>query len=280
MSSGDGTFSIAAPPPSAIMGGCIGLLLGLVVCLDNRAVQRRVEKAVPSGALDANTVTPSASARAPQSNAMAVMMLVLPLVAGVMIWQREMMQMTTRAVRLLGAATILSTAVLGYYDMRWLVLRSRGTVPASSQPVSPPVGAFLGILGLWLLAYPGHFVARRRLGATNLIVPALMVSVVFLAPTVGAWFSAAALPSVGSPDVLALVAKIIEDTARYQARKGEIGKLQVREPAEISFDQGRQRRVARAKVVSNLGEEAIFYTVEWQDRKKGMFSVQVFDKPP
>jgi hypothetical protein len=33
-------------------------------------------------------------------------------------------------------------------------------------------------------------------------------------------------------------------------------------------------------VVSKLGEEEIFYTVEWQDRKKGMFSVQVFDKQP
>jgi hypothetical protein len=280
VSSGDRTFSIAPPPPSAIIGGSIGLLLGWAVYLDNRAVQRRIEETASGAALEPRTGSTPASAKGWRSNTIALIMLVLPLVAGLLIWQREMMQMTTRAVRLLDSATILSTAILGYYDMRRLVLRSRGTLPASSQSVSPQVAAFLGILGLWLLAYPVHFLARRRLGATNLIVPALVVTAVSLTPTVSAWFSGPGLPSVDSPDVLALVAKIIEDSPMNQARKDQIEKLEVREPVEISFDQGRQRRVARATLVSKLGEEEIFYTVEWQDRKKGTFSVQMYDKQP
>ena len=138
----------------------------------------------------------------------------------------------------------------------------------------------MGILVLWLLAYPAHFFARRRLGATNLVVPALVATAVFLAPTIGAWFSEPVLPSVGSPDVLPLVSKIIEGSPMYQAQKEKIGKLQVCDPVEISFDQQRQRRVARARLISTPGEEEIFYTVEWADRKKRTFSVQVYDKQP
>jgi hypothetical protein len=183
-------------------------------------------------------------------------------------------------VYLLVAATVVCTALLGYYDMRLLVVRPRSAPPPGNQPLSPPVGAFLGILALWVLAYPVHFLARRRLGATNLIIPALVVTAVFLAPTVSAWFSEPALPPVGSPEVLASVVTIIEDSPMYQARKDEFGKLQVREAVEISFDQHAQRRVARAKLISRLGEEEVFYTVQWQDREKGMCAIQVYDQQP
>jgi len=66
----------------------------------------------------------------------------------------------------------------------------------------------------------------------------------------------------------------------YQARKDEFGKLQVREPVEISFDQHAQRRVARARLVSKLGEQEIFYTIQWQDPEKGTFAIQVYDRQP
>jgi hypothetical protein len=207
-------------------------------------------------------------------------MLVLPLVAGILVWQHEAVHLTTYAVYLLSAAIVVSTSLLGYYDMRLLVVRPRSAPPPGSLLYSRPTDAFVGILGLWALGYPVYFLARRRLGATNLIVPALVATAVFLAPTVGAWFSGPALPSVGSPDVLALVAKIIEDSPLYQARKDEFGKLQVREAVEISFDQHAQRRVARAKLISRLGEEEVFYTVQWQDREKGMCAIQVYDQQP
>jgi hypothetical protein len=242
-------------------------------------VQRRIDEAAPAAASDLESVTPPVASDR-QTNAIAIIMLVLPIVAGVLIWQRETLQMTTRAVRLLGWATILATAVLGYCDMRRLLLRSRGASGTGSQPTSLPLVAFLGMLGLWLLAYPFHFLARRQLGATNLILPGLVATALFLAPIVTAWFSEPALPSVASADVVALVVRIIEDSPMYQDRKHEIGKLEVREPIEISFDQQRQRRVARAQLVSKLGEQDIFYTVQWQDRKNGMFSVQVLDRQP
>jgi hypothetical protein len=282
MSSPGGTFSISAPSSAAIIGGGIGLLLGLAVYLDDRAVQRRVEGIGRGAPLDAEAAAQPASGADSGSNAIAVIMLLLPLGAGILIWQREVMQLPTPAVSLLETATILSTALLGYCDMRLLVLlpRTRVSPPPGDRPISLPVGAFLGILGLWLLAYPVHFLVRRRLGTRNLFVPGLMVTAIFLAPTLSAWFSEPVLPSVGSPDVVALVAKMLEEGPMYQARKDQIGQLQVREPIEVSFDRERQRRVGRAKLVSRLGEEEIFYTVEWQDRKKGMFAIQLYEQQP
>lgn len=271
--------STTAPVPSAIVGGCIGLLLGLAVFLDDRAVRRQFEEAGQSVAAESAAETSPNSAQDRTADAIAVTMLVIPVCAGIVIWQRELLQVTTTAVGLLAAATVLSTAVLGYYDLRRLVVRSRGVLPIASPPASP-VAAFLGILGLWLVAYPVHFIVRRRFGATNLIVPGLVVTAVFVSPSISAWFSERALPAVESPEVLALVSKIIEDVPINQARKDELGVLQIREPIELSFDQERQRRVARATLVSKLGEEVIFYTVEWNDRKKGIFRVQVSDKRP
>ena len=141
MGSADGHFSITALPPSAVIGGCIGLILGLAVYLDNRAVQRRIEAENQSTALDLETATQLTSVADRHSNAIAVLMLVLPIVAGTLIWQREMMHLTAHAARLLGAATVISTALLGYYDMRLLVVRSRSAPPPANQPFSPPVGA-------------------------------------------------------------------------------------------------------------------------------------------
>jgi hypothetical protein len=278
--SANGLLSITEPAPETIVGGCIGLLLGLAVCFDERFVQRQIEERERGIALASQAPPQPAPVPRPPSEALALVMLAIPLVTGALIWQREFFNLTTRAAWLIGSVTILSTAVLGYLDMRRLVLRSPGVPPSDGRPLPRPAFAFLGILALWLLAYPVHFLARRRLGARNFIAPGLAATGVFLAPTVLAWFSEPTLPPVGAPEVVSLVEKIIEDSPMYQARKDEIGKVTLREPVEVSFDSEKQRRVARGKLVSKLGEDQIFYTVQWQDRKKGMFAVQVFDREP
>src|SRR5262249_40402073 len=158
-----------------------------------------------------------------------------------------------------------------------LTLRHPGERP-SAGPFSPPVGAFLGILALWVLGYPAHFLVRRRLGARNLIAPALVATAVFLAPWLRTWFSEPALPSADDPDVLALVERVIEESPWYQVGKDQIGAIALRAPVEVSFDPDGQRRVCRATLISNLGESPLFYTVQWQDRGKRIFAVQVFEK--
>jgi hypothetical protein len=279
VSFGDGALFSAASAPAAIIGGCLGLVIGLILYFDHRALLRRINGVMQSAAARPEDASQIDFATTPPSNAVAVIMLVLPLVTGVLFWQAEALHLTAQAMRLLGSATVIFTALLGYVDMRFLLLH-RGEPLSDNQRLSPAVAAVVGMLALWLLAYPVHFLARRRLGATNLVVPALVTTAVFLAPLAQAWFAEPALPTVGSPEVLALVTKLSEETPGYQARRAEMGKLEVHEPVEVSFDKEKQRRIARAKLASQLGEEDIFYTVEWHDRKKGMFSVQLYDKQP
>src|SRR5262249_15698609 len=143
----EGAFSFTAPSAAAIVGGGIGLLLGLAVCLDHRAVKRPIEEAEPGANFDPQLVVSPASG--PPSNGAAFIMLVFPLVAGALTWTQEMREMPARTARLLGYAVILSTALLGYIDMRALALRSRGALSSGSRPASSPVGAFLWILCFW-----------------------------------------------------------------------------------------------------------------------------------
>jgi hypothetical protein len=265
-----GGFSFTAPTPGEIVGAVVGLFIGLAVCLDDGRVRRQMEEGEGS----------AADTSRPPSEAIAVVMLIIPLVAGALIWQREWLQLTTPAALMLGCATVVSTAVLGYLDSRQLILRRPTGQLFGGAALSPPVGAFLSILALWVLAYPVHFLARRRLGARNLFAPALVAAVAFLAPSVRAWFGEPALPSASDPDVIALVERSITDSPWYQAGKDEIGAITIHNPVEVSFDPEKQRRVCRAVLVSNLGEYPIFYTVEWQDRNKRIIAVQVYEKQP
>jgi hypothetical protein len=70
------------------------------------------------------------------------------------------------------------------------------------------------------------------------------------------------------------------DTPDFQARKELIGTPIITNPVEVSFDRVGQRRVGRATLNTNLGEEMFFFTVEWQDRVKRVFSVRLYDHQP
>jgi hypothetical protein len=274
----NGAFSTTSLTGGTIIGALVALVLALVIWFDDRTVQRRWQDRVPGTVegLEAEETPPKPQ---PPSEAVAVVMLVIPLVAGALVWQQGLLHLSGRSVALLSAGTVVSTAVLGYLDLRRLNLGFPAD-PAKPRPETSAVGTFVATLFLWLVGYPIHFIARRRVGGKNLIIPALVVTGVFLAPTVKALFGGQTLPFVDSPEVISLVTKVIEDGAVYRARKDELGPLTVREPVEVSFDEQGQKRVGRAKVITKLGEETIFYTVEWQDRTKVLFRVNVYDRQP
>jgi hypothetical protein len=252
-----------------LVGGPIGLLIGAALWFDDQSFQRRL----------AGEAEPHPAGPRPPSEWIAAVMLILPLVAGVLIWQREALQLPARAVTLLNCGTILATALLGYADARLLAASLPGNRPEGGPPVNP-TGTFCAILVLWVLGYPAHFIARRRLGAKTLIAPALVSTVVFLAPAVSLWFFGPDVPGVGSPEVLAAVKQALEGSPLYRANRDQIGPLTLSDPVEISFDREKQRRAGRAKLISNRGEEVIFYMVEWQDRGKRLFQVRVSDRQP
>ena len=74
--------------------------------------------------------------------------------------------------------------------------------------------------------------------------------------------------------------RLLMRKSREGTTKVRIGPLTLIDPEEVSFDPEKQRRVVRVRVTSNLGEEVIFYTVEWQDRRKSLFQIRFLDQQP
>lgn len=87
------------------------------------------------------------------------------------------------------------------------------------------------------------------------------------------------LPAVDAPEVVELAQQIIREIPAAKHSGGLVGQITISNPGEISYDKKQQKRVARAELKSNLGSEVIFYTVEWQNRSKGLFLVQIQDHP-
>lgn len=272
-----GGFSFSNPSMETVVGGLIGLTLGLAVCYHERLTQRKLAERRLSHVSDSDAMAPPNELAGRPSESLAVVMLLIPLIAGGLIWQRETIHLSDYWAAALAFGAIVATAALGYLDMSRLSLQQREPPPANSPPLSYDM---IAILGLWVVGYPAYFLGRRRFGAKNFVVPALVVTFLFMAPNVAGWFSERPLPRANAPEVVALVKTIIQDSEYYQANKQKIGAITVRDPVEISFDNDKQRRVARAKVASTLGEDPIFYTVQWQDRKQGTVYIEVFNQQP
>jgi hypothetical protein len=267
----DGSFSLTTQP--ALVGGVAGLLLGAALARDSLAVRRRVDEA------GSGTTDPAPPAPARPSGLVAGVMLALPVVAGVLLWQQEAVGLTDRAARLLGGGTVLATAVLGYVDTRWLVL-GRPAVPAGAHhPADPPAIGFVGMLAMWVLCYPVHFFGRRRFGGTNLVVPGLVATAVFVGPSVARLFADPELPPADSPEVVDTLRRAVEDGPEYRAGRLEYGRLSVRGATETEFDRDRQVRTGRATLVTNVGREEVAYAVEWADRRNGVWQVRSLGPP-
>ena len=272
-------FSLTTPGTGLIAGAAVGLLIGGAIFLDSTAVQRRASSPIPVETPDGTTAPeqPVPPAR-PPSEWLAVVMLVIPLVAAAVIWQRHALHLTVWQAVAVSFLAIVVTSVLGYIDARRLRERTPTSNANAATPFDPAL-LYVGLLALWLLCFPIYFFARRRMGARNLGVPAVVVTLLFMAPTVADYFTPPELPPVDAREVVALVTSAIEGNPEVQARKGEIGEVTVSEPVEVSFDPTAGRRVAQAKVNSKLGTQVIYYTVEWHDRRKGVIRVQVVEKP-
>ena len=273
-----GLFWPGSLPPEAIVGGLIGLVLGLAVCLDDRSVQRRIKERMQSAAEQPGTTPQPAEAARRPSEWVALIMLMVPVAAGALIWRADFFHLTVRTAFLVGAGAVVLTAVLGYIDVRRLLLRCAPAALPGGRPMTPPPVVFCAILGVWFIGYLAHFVGRRRLGARNLIAPALVAIAAFLVPACMISFPQPTLPPVDSPQVLSIVENAVISSSGYQTRKEEFGPIAIRDAVELPSGKGNLRRVAQARLVSKLGGQIIFYTVEWQDRWKGKWTVRVSDR--
>jgi len=55
--------------------------------------------------------------------------------------------------------------------------------------------------------------------------------------------------------------------------------ISIETPGEVSYDKSHQKRVGRAILKGKNSSEAVYYTVDWQNRSKGLFWVQIQDHP-
>jgi hypothetical protein len=173
-------------------------------------------------------------------------------------------------------AVICITAILGGIEASQLGIGSDTDRTAKGKRKYTPRnwGAF--ILGLWIVGFPAYLYRRSRYGAHNLLLPAVIVSLLFLAVP---FLASPTLPAVDAPEVVQLAEQIIRGSPAIKVSGGLIGSIAISNPGEISYDKQHQKRVARAELKTNLGSEVIYYTVEWQNRSKGIIWVQIQAHP-
>lgn len=123
------------------------------------------------------------------------------------------------------------------------------------------------------LAGPCYFFQRRRYGARNLLVPALIMELVcfaiFCIPT-------ASTPFVNNPEVIATAEKVIHQNPVMQLAFSEKGPIEIKDPVEIAFNRKEKKRIARAFLQSSDGNEGvIYYSVQVHNANDGTFIVRV-----
>jgi len=212
--------------------------------------------------------------RLPPSDTIAYVMLAIPILAGFMFWQADHLGMPNEATWVVSIGCVIGTAVLGFFDMRMLANRCPEG-PTDGRPAPGPGAMLLGMFLFWIVFYPLHMYARRRLGGRNLLFPGLVAAGIYVAAAFSPMFSPARLPTVQSREVIGLIKQILNDDPVIQANRHRLGELVVQDPVEVGFDAELQRRVGRATLVTRLGQAPITYTVEWQNRATGMFQVTI-----
>jgi hypothetical protein len=251
----------------AFVGAAIGLVVGLALAKDH---VRFVNELKQSRAV-AEDGTPTGAAPQP-SEAIPIVMLIVPVLAAGVMWFGSSLQLTESMVALVSYASVMTTAVLGYFSIRQIALfaqRSKNHQGALGSPAY----MYLATLALWLICFPLHFLARKRMGGSNLVVPGLISTGIFFAPTFKPLFVDAELPRTDSTEVVNLVKQILE-------RDPFMGPVSVKKATEESFDANRQIRVGRCTVATKKGEEEFGFKVTWQNRQTGMWQVELLPMLP
>jgi hypothetical protein len=171
---------------------------------------------------------------------------------------------------------VLITAILGGIEAKQLGIGRDGDKTSEGKRRYGPWNWGGFILVLWIIGFPAYLYQRSRYGARNLLLPAVVVSVLLLAAIS---FGSPALPAVDAPEVIQAAERAIRESPAIKVSGGLLGPITISNPGEISYEKTQQRRVARAELKTNLGSEVIYYTVEWQNRSKGIIWVQIQAHP-
>jgi hypothetical protein len=250
-------------------GGIVGLVIGLALAVDHWLFQKKLNKPAKIPGEDGGELPDPVP---PPNEWMPLAMLILPVVAGVLMWFASPLRLTETYVALIGSGAVVATAVLGYFSIRQMALRVDRTVSYHGA-LSNPAFTYLAMLFLWIILYPIHFVIRWRMGGKNLIIPGLIATAVYCSQIAQPFLVDAELPPVDDAEVLTLVRQMVEDEPMMKPAT-------IRNPVEVSFDLALQKRIGRCTINTKFGEEPVSYTIDWQDRKQRIWQVHVLDRLP
>ncbi len=250
----------------SVVGAVVGFVIGLALAVDQWFFQQKLNQpAQIPGEEDGEPAGPAP----PPSEWVSMAMLLMPIAAGVLIWFASPLRLTQTDVALIGPGAVLATAVLGYFSIRQMALRENRAASHYHGGLSSPAYMYLAMLFFWVIIYPVHFVLRWRMGGRNLIVPGLIATAAYCAPMVQPFLVDPDLPPVDDAEVLELVKKLIEEDLPT------LRPVKLENAVEVSFDAALQKRVGRCELATKHGKEPAEYTINWQNRKTGIWQVQV-----
>jgi len=220
-----------------------------------------------------NNFLASGLPRKKPSEALAIAMLVTPVVASLILF---LVNLTENMQVILAWGTVCITGVLGFIDAKSLGMGSPTDLKPTGKKHTGPIAIAIGIIGVWIIGFPLYFNSRKRFGSLNLLLPSILVTAVFL--VTATFFTPKNLPKVDAPEVT----KVLRTLLREQVMKINpefMDSVATYKPVEISFDSAKQQRVARVEIKSQLGTGVIYYLIEWNNRSKDLFWVKIIPNP-
>ena len=192
---------------------------------------------------------------------LAVVALVLPVLSG-----GVLLFVTSFGSALeISVGTVLVSSLLLAIDAGRL-----GRIDLKGRQQGSAVVLFFGMCLVWIVAYPIAYFRRRHFGGPNLGIPAILVALFFVgAPFLQAVLVPPDLPACDSREVGQVLHQIIRGTpVGVQARS-------IDGHREVSYDRVANRRHGQCVVHTAGGDIVVNYNVEWRDRDKGLFEVQI-----
>ncbi|MEO1998075.1 MAG: hypothetical protein ABGZ17_22750 [Planctomycetaceae bacterium] len=187
--------------------------------------------------------------------------LILPAIAGTVLFFVNSLGLALG----ISAATVIVSAALVAIDARRL-----GNVDLNGRVRESAGILFAGMCALWVVVFPLAFFRRRHFDGPNLAIPSVLVAVFFaVGPLLYSVLVPPGLPSCTSPEVVQLLDHVIRGTPIGATTKSIDGHR------ELSFDREASIRHGQCVVHTDAGDIDVKYLIEWLDREKGQFVVQI-----